>query len=77
MSLHIGSAATAGSTPWTTGSETPVGTINSVNKSFTVSNTPKYVVSDGVTYFPNAGYTYSAPTITMDIAPTWTIASAY
>jgi len=49
--------------------ETPSGTVNSVNASFTVTAEPKWVVSDGITYFANNGYTYAALAITMDIAP--------
>lgn len=48
---------------------TPIGTINSVNTSFTVTAEPKWVVSDGITYFDGAGYTYAALSITMDVPP--------
>ena len=57
--------------------ETPTGTINGTNKTFTVLNTPKYVVSDGVTYFLGNGYTLVGLTITMDIAPVGFSMSAY
>lgn len=49
--------------------ETPTGTINSSNTSFTVTAEPKWVVSDGITYFDSAGYSYAALTITMDVPP--------
>ena len=49
--------------------ETPTGTVNASNTSFTVSAEPTWVVSDGITYFANAGYSYAALTITMDVAP--------
>ena len=49
--------------------ETPTGTINSVNTSFTVTAQPKWVVSDGVTFFSGAGYSYAALVITMEIPP--------
>ena len=57
--------------------ETPTGIINGSNVTFTVSNTPKYVISDGVTYFVNNGYTLSGLTVTMDIAPVGFIKSVY
>jgi hypothetical protein len=49
--------------------ETPTGTVNSVNASFTVTAIPKWIVSDGTTYYENAGYTRSSLNITMDIPP--------
>lgn len=49
--------------------ETPVGTVDGVNTVFTVSAEPKWVVSDGITIFSGAGYTYLALSITMDLAP--------
>lgn len=45
--------------------ETPTGTIDDSNVTFTVTNTPKYVVINGAQYFDGAGYTYSAGTITL------------
>ena len=51
------------------GFETPVGTINGVNDTFTVSYTPKAVILNGVTYFENDGYTLSTLTITMLVIP--------
>jgi len=50
--------------------ETPTGTVDGVNKDFTVTQTPLYVISDGVTYFEGAGYSLSSLTITLDFAPT-------
>ena len=49
--------------------ETPTGSVNASNTSFTVSAEPQYVVSDGITYFDGAGYTYSALTVTMTVPP--------
>lgn len=49
--------------------ETPTGTVDGSNVSFTVTAEPKWIVSDGVTYFAGAGYTYAALTVTMDSAP--------
>lgn len=57
--------------------ETPTGVINGSNTSFTVTSEPNYVVSDGITYFANAGYTYSSLTITMDTPPAQYIRSYY
>lgn len=48
---------------------TPTGTVNASNTSFTTSVTPTYIVADGVTLFEGAGYSFSAPTITMDNPP--------
>lgn len=55
--------------------ETPVGAINDVNKIFTVSSEPEYIVVDGTTYFDGAGYSYAALTITLNIAPSFFIRS--
>ena len=55
--------------------ETPSGNLGQT--SFTVLNTPKYIVSDGVTYFAGNGYSLVGLNITMDIAPTGFIKSAY
>lgn len=57
--------------------ETPTGSIDGANVTFTVVNTPKYVISDGVTYFSGNGYTLVGTTLTMDIAPTGFIRSIY
>ncbi len=48
---------------------TPIGTVNASNTVFTVTAEPTSVIADGITYFANAGYTYAALTITMDIPP--------
>ncbi len=61
----------------TTTVETPTGTVNSTNTAFTVTNEPLWVVSDGITYFDGAGYTYAALSITMDIPPSQYIRSIY
>lgn len=50
--------------------ETPPETVDSSTVSFTVTAEPKWVVSDGITYFDGAGYTYSSLTVTMDTPPT-------
>lgn len=49
--------------------ETPTGTINGSNTAFTVSNEPKWVLVNGVTYFSGVGYSYAGGTITLDFAP--------
>ena len=49
--------------------ETPTGTVNGSNTSFTVSATPKWIIGDGIVYFENAGYTLSGLTVTMTSAP--------
>ena len=49
--------------------ETPTGTIDGSNTSFTVTATPKWIVADGITYFENSGYTISGLTITMVSPP--------
>lgn len=53
--------------------ETPTGTVDASNTTFTVSAQPKYVVSDGTTYFEGAGYSYAALEISMDIPPSASI----
>lgn len=50
--------------------ETPTGAVNGSNTSYTVTATPKWIVSDGITYFENNGYTLSGLTVTMTSAPT-------
>ena len=61
--------------------ETPLGTINGINTVFTVFNVPKYVIGDGITYFEDNGYTLSGAasgkTVTMEVAPTGFIRSAF
>lgn len=48
------------------GVETPSGTVNDANTSFTVSNEPLFVVVNGQKLFDGAGYSYSGGTITLD-----------
>ena len=48
------------------GRETPVGTVDGSNRVFTVSNTPVFIVTDGLVRIEGIHYTYSAGTITMD-----------
>ncbi len=50
--------------------EIPTGTVNSANVNFTVTQEPKWIVSDGITYFENFGYSRSGLNITMDTPPT-------
>lgn len=57
--------------------ETPSGSVNGSNVTFTVLNTPLYVVADNQTYFQNFGYTLSGLTITMDAGPFNFIRSAH
>jgi hypothetical protein len=49
--------------------ETPSGTVDGSNTTFTPTSQPKQVVADGITYFEGAGYTWSSPNIVMDVAP--------
>ena len=46
--------------------EVPAGTVNGSNTTFTVSNTPKLVVVDGLIRRENFGYTFAGSTITVD-----------
>ena len=46
--------------------ETPVGAVDGSNTLFTVSNTPKFVIIDGMFRVAGFGYTYSAGLITVD-----------
>jgi len=48
---------------------TPTGTVNGSNTSFTASDTPLFVVSDGIVYFDGAGFTLSGLAITMTSPP--------
>lgn len=59
-----GSSSSASSTPLI-----PTGVVNSVNATFGVTSRPSSVISDGITYFEGAGYSYAAPNITLDIPP--------
>jgi hypothetical protein len=55
--------------------ETPTGSVNGSNKTFTVTADPVYVVIDGITYFDGDGYTLAGTTITTIVAPTGFIRS--
>jgi len=57
--------------------ETPTGSVNSVNVTFTVTNVPAYIIADGITYFENNGYTRSILTLTLSSPPSVFIKSAY
>lgn len=57
--------------------ETPAGTVDGQNRTFTFFKTPKYVVIDGLQYFEDSGYTISGNTLTANVAPTGFIRSAY
>ena len=50
----------------TIASETPVGTIDASNVTFTVSNEPLWILADGVIRISGQGYTYAAGTVTYD-----------
>lgn len=68
-------SATGGSGGYTI--ETPTGAVDGVNTTFTATNTPVYIVSDGATLFENNGYTLSGLIITMSVPPTGFIRSFY
>jgi len=53
--------------------ETPIGSVNGVNVTFTVTAEPKWIVADGVVLFDSLGYVYSVLTVTMDIPPSYGI----
>ena len=61
----------------TTSVETPSGTVNGINTSFTVLHTPQFIVQDGVTYFDGEGFTLSGLNITTDFPPVGFIRSFY
>ena len=46
--------------------ETPSGTINGVNATFTVTHVPAFIVINSNLYFQNNGYTLSGLTLTID-----------
>lgn len=46
--------------------ETPTGTVDDSNTTFTVANEPLYIVINGAQYFAGAGYSYAGGTITLD-----------
>ena len=45
------------------------GTINSINTTFTFTEQPDYIISDGAWYRVNKGWTWSGSTATMTIPP--------
>ena len=49
------------------------GTINGSNVTFTFVQEPSYIVSDGLQYKKNAGWTWSYPTATLSIPPTYSL----
>lgn len=57
--------------------ETPTGTVDGSNATFTVTATPVYIVSDGITLFDGAGYTIATLTLTLDNPPSQFIRSFY
>jgi len=65
--MHGGASGGSGSTLTP---ETPVGTVDDSNKTFTVSNTPVYIVVNGAQYSEGTGTfaSYVAPTITLSAA---------
>jgi hypothetical protein len=65
------------STSGGTGVETPTGSVDGSNVTFTVANTPKFVVTEQGIIVENVGYTLSGLTITMNIAPVQFIRSIY
>lgn len=62
--MHGGGSSSGSTTPLI-----PTGTVNSTNAVFGVTARPSSVVSDGITYFDGAGYSYSSLSITLDIPP--------
>lgn len=59
--------------------ETPSGTIDDSNQSFTVANTPLYIVVNGTQYFENVGFTRTllALTLSFPVGTGGWIRSAY
>ena len=49
--------------------ETPSGTLDGSNTTFTVTVVPVYIVVDNATLFPNFGYTIAGLTLTLDVPP--------
>lgn len=49
------------------------GTVNGTNTSFTFTQEPSYIVSDGAWYRLNHGWTWSNPTATLIAPPTFDI----
>jgi hypothetical protein len=56
---------TGGSGSGSTQVETPTGDVDGVNTSYTVANTPLYIIVDGISKFETLHYTYGAGTITV------------
>ena len=56
--------------------ETPTGTVDGANKTFTVTATPDFVVVDGIMYFDGSGYSIAGLTVTTVIAPAGFIRAA-
>lgn len=57
--------------------ETPTGDVNGTNTTYTVLNTPKFIVIDGATYYEGFGYSLAGLTITTGIPPVTFIRSHY
>lgn len=53
--------------------ETPPETPNASTTVFTVTAEPQWVVADGITLYPGAGYSYSSLQVTLDVAPSASI----
>lgn len=68
---NIGDAVTETVTGGGTGfTQLPAtGSINGTNATFTFTQKPAYIVSDGVWYVENAGWTWSVLTATMTVPP--------
>lgn len=49
--------------------ETPVGAVDGSNVTFTVTNVPKFIVSDNTIYIEGFGYSRVGLTITMELYP--------
>lgn len=48
---------------------TATGTVDGANTTFTFTQKPTYIVSDGAWYRENSGWTYSGSTATMSVPP--------
>jgi hypothetical protein len=57
--------------------ETPTGTVNGTNVTFTVTTTPKWIVADNTPYYAGWGYSIVGLTVTMELAPNNFIRSHY
>lgn len=77
--MELTAPSTTGATPFTLSTEVPVGAIDSSNTTYTVVHTPIFLEIDGMTRVAGYGYTYVAPTITVDplTPPTESIISFY